>query len=152
MSTTTDGQSETGEKTKSGCGRCHINGMLHRDGGSRGRWTFFNTAAMVLGFILFWPVGLVVLFWIWSGRDVRTLPGAIRDAWYRFRQGGGMSQSQNENVVFNEYQQAQYDKIQEIKDEIQARRERFQAFRADASRRADKAEFDEFMATQPIRS
>lgn len=40
--------------------------MVERlDGYGRGGWI----AAMVLGFVLFWPVGLAILFYmIWSGR------------------------------------------------------------------------------------
>ena len=34
-----------------------------RKGGccSKGNWSGFNIAAMVIGFVLFWPLGLVVL-------------------------------------------------------------------------------------------
>ena len=47
-----------------------------RRGGSR--WTPFEIVAMVLGFIVFWPIGLAVLgYKFWQGRnggpDLQTL-------------------------------------------------------------------------------
>ena len=51
--------------------------------------------------------------------------------------------------MFNEFQQTQYDRINEIKHEIKTRSERFNEFRSDAKRRADKEEFDRFMANSP---
>ncbi len=114
--------------------------------GRSGRWTTVNIAAMVVGFVLFWPVGLVVLFWIYSGRDVQDLPGAIREQWGRMFHGNKSAQGDSDNVVFNDYQQTQYDRIREIKEEIKSRAQRFGEFRMDARRRADQEEFDRFMA------
>lgn len=112
----------------------------------RGRWTGFNIAAMVVGFVFFWPIGLVVLYWILKGRDARDLPAAIRDQWGQFR---GRGYNRSDNVVFNEYQQTQYDRIKEIKDEIDSRATRFHAFRDDVQRRKDEEEFNRFMASAP---
>ena len=120
--------------------------------GRRGHWTGGNIAAMVIGFVLFWPVGLLILFWTMSGRNVRDLPGAIREKWAGFAgQWGRGSRYSTNNVVFNEFQQTQYDRIREIKDEIKERSSRFNEFRADAKRRADEEEFNSFMADSPSR-
>ncbi len=112
----------------------------------RGRWTGLNIGAMVVGFVFFWPFGLVILYWILKGRDVRDLPAALREKWSQLR-GNGFVRS--DNVVFNKYQQTQYDRIQEIKDEMASRAKRFADFRADAKRRADEEEFNQFMARSP---
>jgi len=101
---------------------------------------------MVVGFVFFWPLGLVVLYWILKGRDVRDLPAAMREKWGQLRGG---SYSRSDNVMFNEYQQTQYDRIKEIHDEIDARAKRFSEFRADARRREDEEEFNRFMASSP---
>lgn len=114
--------------------------------GRSGRWTGVNIAAMVVGFVLFWPVGLVVLFWIYTGRDVQELPGAIKEQWGRMFHGTKRTQEDSDNVVFNDYQQTQYDRIREIKEEIKSRAQRFGEFRMSARRRADQEEFDRFMA------
>lgn len=118
-----------------------------------GNWSGLNIAAMVVGFVLFWPIGLFVLFWIITGRDVQDLPDAIRSLWSRVNDGlrGNSSDSRNttENVVFNEFQQAQFERIREIKDEIKKRARRFTDFRAKAKRRADEEEFNQFMSDAP---
>jgi hypothetical protein len=130
-----------------------VRGIDHQAGGGlfkRGHWSGANIAAMVLGFLVFAPLGLVVLAWALMGRPVQELPGWVRDKWRQFS-GGERPASHNgsDNVVFNEYQQTQYDRIREIKDEIRQRAEAFRAFRADAKRRQDRKEFEEFMSTKP---
>lgn len=115
--------------------------------GRTARWSGVNIAAMVVGFVFFWPVGLVVLFWIMSGRQVQELPGAIREQWHHFFGGSKSPVEGIDNRVFNEYQQTQYDRIREIKEEIKHRAQRFSDFRSDARRRADQEEFDRFMAS-----
>ncbi len=116
-----------------------------RCGSSKANWHPVNIAATVVSFVVFWPIGLLVLFWVLSGRDALELPGVIKDKWQQLRgQFGGFNDS-SDNTVFNAFQQTQYDRINEIKDEIKARSERFKAFRADAKRRADEAEFNEFI-------
>lgn len=114
-----------------------------------GNWTGLNIAVMVASFVFFWPAGLVVLYWILTGRNVKDLPGAIKQKWDEFRGSSGSFSMHSGNVVFNEFQQTQYDRINEIKHEIKMRSERFNEFRSDAKRRADKEEFDRFMANSP---
>lgn len=112
----------------------------------RGNWTGLNIAVMVASFVCFWPLGLVVLYWILTGRNVKDLPGAIKQKWDDFQGSSQGFSMHSGNVVFNEFQQTQYDRINEIKHEIKMRSERFNEFRSDAKRRADKEEFDQFMA------
>jgi hypothetical protein len=105
---------------------------------------------MVLGFIVFPPLGFVVLVWALMGRPIQELPAWIREKWQKLFPGArSLSFSDSDNVVFNEYQQTQYDRIREIKDEIGRRAEAFRAFRFDAKRRQDQKEFEDFMARNP---
>jgi hypothetical protein len=116
-----------------------------------GKWSGMNIFVMVAGFVFFWPVGLVVLFWILSGRHVRDLPAAVKQQWRKVFGGSGGSVAHSDNSVFNAYQQTQYDRISEIKEEIRSRARRFRDYRADAKRRADEEEFNQFMANNPSR-
>ncbi len=111
---------------------------------------------MVAGFVLFWPIGLLILCWVVTGREVQELPAAIRRQWSKMtggwhRPNGHGIHRPSENVVFNEFQQAQYERIREIKDEIKNRARRFSEFRANAKRRADEEEFNRFMSDAPLR-
>ena len=120
--------------------------------GGKANWSGLNIAAMVLGFVVFWPVGLFILYWMFTGRSVRELPQAIGDTWSTVTSGRHDRNHRGErcdNTVFNQFQQTQYDRIREIKDEIKARSRRFAEFRADAKRRADEEEFNRFMAQAP---
>ncbi len=128
---------------RSGEGRC-----------SRGNWSVMNIATMVLGFMLFWPLGLVILFWIISGRDVRDIPDAIKQKWSDMfgssqRRASFHGYSNSENAVFDEFQQTQFDRISEIKEEIKNRARSFGNFRANARRRAQEKEFQDFMSSNP---
>ena len=120
---------------------------------AKGNWSPLNIATMVVGFVLFWPVGLVVLYWNIAGRNVKDLPQAVQEKWTDLTQGGlfnNMSNSSHDNgsdnSVFNEFQQTQYDRIREIKDEIKNRARNFRDYRADTKRREDESEFRDFMA------
>lgn len=122
--------------------------------GKKGNWSGFNIGAMVLGFVFFWPIGLVILYWILKGNDVKDLPAAIKHQVSRLCSSGVCEMPFGEsfttdNAVFNAYQQTQIDRIKEIKEEIKTRSRRFNEFRADARRRADEEEFNRFMASAP---
>ena len=121
---------------------------------SGGNWSALNIVSMVLGFVFFWPIGLFILFWIISGRDVKDLPNAARQLWQRTGDRLGANpvhRANSGNEVFNEYQQAQKERIREIEDEIKSRDQRFREFRAQSRRRADEEEFNQFMADAPMR-
>jgi len=143
--TSSSGNNDLGRSAGASAGEYRRGRACHKR-----NWSGTNIFAMVLGFVFFWPVGLLVLFWILTGRNAVDLPGAIKDKWLAFREGSDMefrfsTSDKTDNVVFNEYQQTQYDKIREIKHEISERSKRFVNYREDAQRRADQKEFEAFM-------
>ena len=114
----------------------------------KGNWSGLNIAAMVIGFVLFWPLGLVVLYWNISGRNIQDLPPAIQEKWNMMFNGVKKHKdSDGDNSVFDEFQQTQYDRIHEIKEEIKTRASNFRNFKSAAKRKADEAEFKEFMSS-----
>ncbi len=127
----------------------HGNGSRCCGFGASANWSVTNIVAMVIGFVLFWPLGLFVLYWIFKGREVTDLRRHFAEKWNRFKGNDAAGASGADNQVFNEYQQTQYDRIREIKDEIKKRARRFADFRSDAKRRADEEEFRSFMDDSP---
>ncbi len=131
--------------------------QYHRSGNrccAGGNWSAMNIAAMVIGFVLFWPVGLLVLYWNLSGRDIKDLPDAIQQKWSKmfggsFHRSKRHNHTDNDNSIFEEFQQTQYDRIKEIKEEIKSRARSFKDFRSNAKRRADEQEFKDFMSSNP---
>jgi hypothetical protein len=99
--------------------------------------------AMIVGFILWWPIGLGVLaYLIWSGR----MGCGNRTAWKEYftsearRFGGGMGPLRSTgNYAFDDYREATLKRLEEEATE-------FQSFLKRLRQAKDKAEFDQFMA------
>jgi hypothetical protein len=88
-------------------------------------------AAMVAGFILFWPIGLLLLgYMIWSGRMGCT--------WKRTNGWGRRAPEATGNSAFDSYREATLKRLEE-------EREAFAAFLDRLRRAKDQAEFDQFM-------
>jgi Protein of unknown function (DUF2852) len=136
-----------------------------RRGGAR--WTAFEIIAMVLGFIVFWPIGLAILgykFWQhrYGGPDLQTLAtnkwqdartmmasnsswgcGAMRRA-SRFYPASG-------NAAFDEWRTAELVRLDEERRKLDQAQREFAEY-VDAIRRAkDREEFERFMAERRAR-
>lgn len=130
------------------------NGTRHKAGGccgfgAKANWSGINIAAMVIGFVLFWPLGLFMLYWILTGRNASDIGDRLAEKWRSFKGHERAGSRHTDNEFFNEFEQTQFDRIREIKDEIKDRARRFREFRADAKRRADEEEFRRFMDDSP---
>jgi hypothetical protein len=143
-----------------------MNAVVSRlDGFGRGGWI----AAMIVGFVLFWPLGLAILFYmIWSGRMGCGYQGTWNehrqerwerkmermqekmDRWNAFRQrmwGGATASSgftPSGNRAFDEYRS---ETIRRLEDEAKE----FRDFLENLRHAKDKAEFDQFMADRKNR-
>jgi len=111
-------------------------------------------AVMVLGFIVFWPIGLAILtYMMWSGRmgcSAKRGPGRWHGAhkaagyggnWWRDRSPAASSG----NHAFDEYREETLRRLEDEQDE-------FFGFLERLRRAKDKAEFDQFMADRKNRS
>ncbi|MCV6594592.1 MAG: DUF2852 domain-containing protein [Silicimonas sp.] len=111
----------------------HRDGWLRRserwlDERGKGAWI----AAMVLGFVFFWPVGLALLaYMIWSKRLFNKSCGHRRSAARAAFKSSG-------NTAFDAYKQ---DTLRRLEEEQDA----FEAFLQRLRDAKDKAEFDQFM-------
>lgn len=93
-------------------------------------------AAVIVGFIVFWPLGLAILAYVTVGRRflngspiVKAAPAAA----YAFRTSG--------NQAFDSYKA---ETLRRLEDEQRA----FESFLQRLREARDKAEFDQFMADQ----
>ena len=104
---------------------------------------------MVLGFIVFWPIGLAILgYLIWSGRmgcwgkrGAGRWHGARNDTHDKHRGfwSNGRSRESSGNAAFDEYREATLRRLEEEQTEFFEFLERLRQAK-------DKAEFDQFMA------
>ena len=93
----------------------------------KGAWI----AAMILGFIVFWPVGLALLaYMIWSKRMFGPCKSRARQAHHAFKSSG--------NSAFDAYKADTLRRLEEEQDS-------FHDFLKRLRDAKDKAEFDQFM-------
>ncbi len=128
------------------------------------RWTAFEIVAMVLGFIVFWPIGLAVLAYkFWQSRsggpDLKTfvtdkVDGArtamsSNPSWgcgSAMRRASRFYQAQTGNMAFDEWRQAELTRLDEERRKLDEAQREFGEY-VDAIRRAkDREEFERFMA------
>lgn len=102
-------------------------------------------ALMVIGFIVFWPIGLAILaYMIWSGRMgcERRRRGEWREQKFKQKFGNWMGpagpQYSTGNRAFDEYRA---DTLRRLEEEARD----FEGFLDRLRMAKDKAEFDEFM-------
>ncbi|MGD9726010.1 MAG: DUF2852 domain-containing protein [Nitrospiraceae bacterium] len=103
-------------------------------------------AAMVAGFILFWPIGLGILaFLIWSGRmgcgrqHWGDWEQKARAKWARKMERFASGMPSSGNRAFDEYREDTLKRLYEEQKEFTAFLDRLRMAK-------DKAEFDQFMA------
>jgi uncharacterized protein DUF2852 len=111
---------------------------------------------MVLGFILFWPVGLAILaYLLWSGRmgcgryggDMTRWQQRMADRWDRKMERWGREFrgfQATGNAAFDEYRE---ETLRRLEDEQREFREFLERLR----KAKDKSEFDQFMAERRSR-
>ena len=125
-----------------------------RQGCSRSRWTALNILLMVIGFVVFWPLGLAVLAWIlWADQIARMwddMKAQFRTMSERapFRPAFG----QTGNVAFDEYRAAELKRLEEERRKLEEMRAEFESFLKELRRVKDQEEFDRFMASYRSRT
>ncbi len=125
--------------------------------GSRGRWTGLNIVLMIIGFAVFWPLGLAMLAYIIWGDEIRAKAEEVKGHFRsfgerapRFRDGGafgfqGGFQGRTGNAAFDEYRAQELKRLDEERRKVEAMRAEFETFLAELRRVKDTEEFDSFM-------
>ena len=103
----------------------------------RPAWTPLNIVLMVLGFIIFWPLGLAMLAWIIWGEQIAD---RMRDAEVRWRS------EKTGNHAFDDHRKAELQRLEEERRRLDAERQEFETYLRDLKRARDQEEFDRYMA------
>ncbi|GHG79966.1 DUF2852 domain-containing protein [Pseudodonghicola xiamenensis] len=114
-----------------------IEGWLDSKG--KGAWI----AVMVLGFVLFWPVGLAILFYMIWGKHMFRSSCSHRSSRHGFGHGRGMGRHSglamsSGNSAFDAYRAETLRRLEQEQTD-------FEAFLTRLREAKDKAEFDQFM-------
>ena len=117
----------------------------------RPAWTPATIALMVIGFMVFWPLGLAMLAYIIWGdrlegfkRDVNratdgVFAGCRRKAWKAHRPSTG-------NLAFDEWRDKELERLAEERRRLDETLKEFDDYARELRRAKDQEEFDRFMA------
>ncbi|HEX2215582.1 MAG TPA: DUF2852 domain-containing protein [Xanthobacteraceae bacterium] len=121
---------------------------------TRGRWSALNIVLMIIGFAVFWPLGLAMLAWIVWGDEIGRRTSELKDQFRSFsdraasfRPGAAGHGWRNEtgNVAFDEYRERELKRIEEERRKLDEMRGEFESFLKELRRVKDQEEFDRFM-------
>lgn len=114
-------------------------------------WTPATIALMVLGFVVFWPLGLAMLAYILFGERLRdfkrTANERVDGAFAGFRRSSRRYSPTfaTGNMAFDDWRKAELDRIEEQRRKLDEMREEFDSYLRELRRAKDQEEFDRFM-------
>jgi len=114
-------------------------------------WTPATIALMVLGFVVFWPLGLAMLAYILFGEKLKTFKKDANDTvdgmCSAFKRGGRRSNwtHRTGNVAFDDWREAELARLEEERRKLDEMREEFDTYVRELRRAKDQEEFDRFM-------
>jgi hypothetical protein len=107
---------------------------------------------MIIGFAVFWPLGLAMLAWIvWGdeiGRKTEELKGQFKsfsDRAPSFRGSPAGWSRDTGNVAFDEYRMREMKRLEEERRKLDEMRGEFETFVKELRRVKDQEDFDRFM-------
>lgn len=120
------------------------------------QWSFLTIALMVLGFIIFWPLGLAMLAYIiWgekfggSSEKAEEFFKSKRKEWKkherRHGRGRGHRSSMTGNAAFDSYRDEQLDRLDEERRRLDEEVKAFGEYMDNLAKARDREEFDRFM-------
>jgi len=118
----------------------------------RPAWTPATIALMVVGFMVFWPLGLAMLAYIlWGDRlgDFKGKMNRATDGVFRGcgrGRGGFAAHSRTGNVAFDDWRAKEMERIEEERRKLDEMRDAFDDYLRELRRAKDQDEFDRFMA------
>ncbi len=120
------------------------------------QWSPLTIALMVLGFVIFWPLGLAVLGYILWGEK---FGGSAEKAQAYWNKGcsyvknnskhagfGRTDFSSSGNAAFDEYRADQLRRLEEERARLDAEIDAFHEYMANLRKAKDREEFDRFMS------
>src|SRR5688572_16937131 len=123
----------------------------------RPAWTPATIALMVIGFMVFWPLGLAMLAYIIWGdrldgfkRDANRATdgffrGCNRASWKAARYGGP---ARTGNVAFDDWRDKELERLAEERRKLDEAMTEFDDYARELRRAKDQEEFDRFMANR----
>ena len=137
---------------------------MYRTALIRPDWTPATIGLMVLGFFVFWPLGLAMLAYILFGERLQAFKRHANekvDGFARSCGGGGGHWRNNGwgrhhhhstgNMAFDDWRKAEIDRIEEERRKLDEMRAEFDNYMRELRRARDQEEFDRFMRDREFR-
>jgi hypothetical protein len=117
-------------------------------------WSPATIALMIIGFMLFWPLGLAMLAYIvWGNRfggfkhEMNNAADNVCGAFRRSRsQHFGRGPFGTGNIAFDEWREKELQRLDEERRKLEEMRTEFEDYARELRRAKDREEFDRFMA------
>ncbi len=138
-------------------------GAWRRRGGcGRRGWAPVEILAVVLGFMVYWPIGLGLLAWKFVQRRSEFDPGQFA-AWRQKFDGftastfggatgrtwSGTGFGQSGNAAFDEWRKNEIERLEIERQKLEAAQREFSDFVTEARKARDREEFERFMRNRP---
>ena len=143
--TASAGFEQNGSTQKRGCGLSSV-----------GRWSAWEIGAMVAGFVVFWPLGLIALFLKWKNGEMWKGSADTAAPWASFKapdlsgwnwkgQASSYGFAGSGNAAFDTYKREQLKRLDEERRRLEDEQKAFRDFVERLRRAKDQDEFDRFM-------
>ena len=131
---------------------------MHTHALIRPAWTPATIALMVIGFMVFWPLGLAMLAYILWGdrldgfkRDVNGKTDGFFAACRGRHRHHHRGYARTGNVAFDDWREKELERLDEERRKLDEMRNEFDAYARELRRAKDQQEFDSFMSNRANR-
>lgn len=118
----------------------------------RPAWTPATIALMVIGFVVFWPLGLAMLAYIiWGDRldgFKRDVNRATDGVFAGCRKASWKANSATGNVAFDDWRDKELERLAEERRKLDEMRDEFDTYARELRRAKDQEDFDRFMSNR----
>lgn len=127
----------------------------HRCGGGiKSRWSPWEIGAMVAGFVIFWPLGLLALFLKWKNGEMWRGASESKAPWEGFKKPdfaawqskASYGFTSSGNAAFDDYKRETLKRLDEERRKLEEEQKSFRDFVERVRRAKDQEEFDRFMS------
>lgn len=124
----------------------------------RPAWTPVTIAMMIIGFMIFWPLGLAMLAYILWGDRLDQFKSDVNSAtekascMFSRRDHSFKSHGRTGNVAFDDWREAELKRLHEERMKLDAMRAEFDDYARELRRAKDEQEFNGFMAERAKRA
>jgi len=126
----------------------------------RPAWTPLTILLMVIGFIVFWPLGLAMLAYILWGDRIPEIRRHFETKGEAMRQWTGFCVSRSRhhgftasgNAAFDEYRENELKRLEEERRKLDEELREFESYMRDLRRARDQEEFDRFKRERAARA